>query len=347
MDSRLAPELQHHSYLASYGLWKGKRLPWPIREGSFIFGDSGGFSVVASGAKLDPRQVLAWQMKYCTAGVILDIPPYRFGGKSQFVGSAADAWDESIQRTVGNVQRAAPLYVQHLKEGTLSPFWWYGAVQGESYTQLEEWYTRVAEVYPFGQAGNEGWALAPKPCNDIPTVVRFMRLAREKQMKRIHVLQTASPQTVGVMMALAKLGGVEWVTHDSASIHINTANRNAFLDNGSWWGSWGNNAHRAGWNALFSLLTTNCDCVACSWVREDTFAEKTYTERHYRNRLLLHSFLNIRALEARMHAAVESDAEGFLKVIADTTYGEVLREWEGRPSPRAVRTVSLLDRFKK
>lgn len=352
MDSRLPPEMQHFHLLASYGLWKDKDLPPVWTHRGFVFGDSGGFSVVSAGANVDPERALLWQIRNCHAGVILDIPPYDFGGKSQFTGSSADRWHECIKRTIGNVQRALPLYNAYLSEksGFLPPaelFAWYGVVQGEDYSQLEEWYEAVAAVYPFN-FNFEGWAMAPKPCNDTPTVVRFLRLVKEKKIRRVHVLQTAAAGAVAVMVAFAKMAGVESLTHDSASVHINTANRNIFyrrpgtLD-GVWLGL--NGVHHEGWPAVFKYTGKYCKCYACQAVQYDWKKGKEIAERDYRHRLLLHNFLAMRELEKAIHAAVEIDPEKVVREVAKDRTGQLLREFGGHSQkPKALQSVSILDR---
>lgn len=345
MDARLSDDLRHRALLASYHLWNGKDVTYR-GDGTYVFGDSGGFSIVSAGAVIDPRRVIRWQLRNCTAGVILDIPPFSFGGKSRFTGSAADVWHDSVARTTGNVGLALPFYEEARAEG--HPFRWWGVVQGETYPQMSQWFDAVSRVYPFTDEG-EGWALAPKPCNELVTVTRFMRIARDRKLRRIHMLQTAKPATVGIMLALAALAGVEFVTHDSASTRINAGNRNVFIPrkdrmDGKYTGA----AHRTGWEGVTEFVTTRCSCFSCQLLAAETAVTFARPDAYYLDRITFHNFLATKEVEQNMFREAQRDPMGLIRLLARSAYGAVLREWETSDSVvvKHRRTVSLFDRLR-
>lgn len=345
LDTKLPSHLRYGSFLASYHVWRGKSIPYP-REGMYIFGDSGGFSVVSTGASIDPRRSLRWQMRNCTMGVILDIPPFAFGGKSRFTGSAADVWDLSVERTRSNVRAALPEYMKARESG--AAFRWWGVVQGESYAQIEAWYDAVSDLYPFEEEG-EGWALAPKPCNDHIRVARYLRLAREKGIKRVHVLQTSKVSAVGVALALAKMAGVEFITNDSATNHINAGNRNAFLpDPDGLGGRWGGAAHHQGWEGVRTYLLERCSCPSCIYLRVEGDVEIPSPARYYKDRLVYHNFLMLIQVLYRLSAEANKDPDALLRRCAGDDYGVILREFHGegvRVESSDKKTISVFDRL--
>ena len=131
-------EVYYPAALASHALWRDATLP-KVDQEFYMFGDSGGYTVVTQpDYSTDPEQVIRWQIANCTAGVMLDIPPYRPGSAIQFTGSAAVYWKESLDRSCDNVRRAMKIYEYHLQAGGLSRphFDWWGVVQGEEREQI-------------------------------------------------------------------------------------------------------------------------------------------------------------------------------------------------------------------
>lgn len=184
-----------------------------IGDDSFLFGDSGGFSVVSQDAKIDAENVIKWQLLNCDAGVILDIPPYSFSGKAQFGGNAAKKFVPSLHVTVQNIQRARE-YLLRKRDAIRPEFQWWGVIQGETYEQKEEWYSRVWNEYQF-----EGCALSPKPSYDVVQIASHMTLAYRKGIKRLHVLQVTGKTGVATIIYLMKMWGepFELVTFDSST----------------------------------------------------------------------------------------------------------------------------------
>lgn len=346
LDPLLSADQKYLSLLASYAVWTGKALPFDPKE-MYVFGDSGGFSVVSTGAPIDPRQSLRWQMRNCTAGVMLDIPPFDFGGNSRFVGSAADVWDLSMKRTLDNVRHALPEYLVEKRSG--HPFRWWGVVQGESYEQVKEWFLRVSDLYPFDSDG-EGWGLAPKPCNEHIRIARYLRLAREYSLKRVHVLQTSMISAVGVAIALASMAGVEFISNDSATVHINAGNRNVFTAdkeglNGRWVG-----VHRTGWEGIGDYLGMTCDCFSCQQMRHTRWSvPKEYVTRYYKDRLAYHNFLTLTSTFFNLYKYLESHgADALLREVTGDQYGTIMREFLGEGNAvksSDKRTISIFDRL--
>lgn len=346
VDPSLPADKQYHNVLVSYAVWNGKDIPFDKQKG-YVFGDSGGFSVVSTGASIDPRKSLRWQMRHCTTGVILDIPPFDFGGQARFVGSAADVWARSTERTRNNVLAGLGEYERYRASG--GDFRWWGVVQGETYAQILGWYNYVRNVYPFNDGG-EGWALAPKPCNDHLRIARFFRLVREKKFTRIHVLQTSKVSAVGVAMALAQMSGVEFMTNDSATNHINAGNRNVFLASSDGLsGAWMPAAHRTGWEGAADFLTSRCECLSCQHLVNHRDLRLDKPTRYYKDRLAYHNFLTLTRVFYNLAEAARSDPKYLLRHCCEgRELGDVMREYHGeshlvRASDK--RTVSVLDRL--
>lgn len=363
-------------FLGSYALWRDTSFP-VHRNGITIFGDSGGYTLVTQAdTSIDPTDVIRWQVERCTRGVILDVPPYRPNSAIQFRGVAGQWWEESIERTVKNVRRALPYYlnahpdlteagVQQTLVGSkfMSPFRWWGVVQGETREQMEEWHGKVSEVYPFTETG-EGWALAPKPSTDLLSCARYMRFAHDKGLKNVHLLQVTAEKTVGVVLALGVLGGnFELVTYDSASALRCAINRSGIIHDGLGM-SYIKEArktdlevectdcHKVGWDCLcrnnertVELFMKECPCQACQWFREDF----PLTNREYPHSILLHNHLVMVEACERIYQAALKDPDQVLRWAAGPLYGDVLREWEKASAARPksqTRVVPLTERIR-
>lgn len=345
-DARLPDDLRQTRVLASYHLWNGAALPFG-EEMADVFGDSGGFSVVASNAVIDPRNAILWQLgNNCTRGVILDIPPYRFGKQgSTYAGSAADMWRPSLARTVANTRVALPFYRESLDAGRR--FRWWGVIHGETYEQLRAWHAAVAEVYPFMGDG-EGWALVPKPENDVVAIARHIRAARDLGLRHVHIFKSATPLAVAVMTACAKLAGVQILSNDSATAERNAGYWNVFVPrelDGSF--PMRERFHFQGGAAVTARLMEWCDCFSCKLLKIETAEGRAFPRLYYVNRVTLHNFLCMKAVAGRIHAAAESDPDRLLRTVLGRDYGAVMREWEGvTVSDKQFRNVSVFDRLR-
>lgn len=348
----LDPKVKNIFYpkcLASYALWRDSDFPYTrdeLGEGSVIFGDSGGYTVVTqSDVSIDPTEVIRWQMQTCTRGVMLDIPPYRPGSAIQFRGAAGQWWGESLIRTKRNVERALPYYLNPQPELTglgtqftnvqMSPFKWWGVVQGESRDQMEEWHETVAALYPFDQPG-EGWALAPKPSTDLLSCTRYMRFAHDKNLRNVHLLQVTAEKTVGVVLALGVLSGrLDLVTYDSASALRCAINRSAIVPEGIGMG-YIKETSALGETTVADYMHT-CPCQACGWFREDY----PLSNSEYPHYILLHNHLIMTASFEMIFAEAQRDPDKLLRWAAGSMYGDVLREWEKELIQHKTQTVTV------
>jgi hypothetical protein len=294
-----AAKIYYPYALISHALWRDQDLTFP-KEGVTLFGDSGGYTVVTQpGYSTSPELVIRWQLQNCTRGVMLDIPPYRPGSAIQFRGSAADWWEPSMILSLRNVARALPYYddakrVHKMRtdEGLDPPdyFKWWGVVQGEEREQMNEWHSRISEVYPFDAPG-EGWALAPKPSTDLLSCTRYLRFAHETGLRRVHFLQVTADRTVALVLALAQLSGtIDLVTYDSASALRCAINRSAILQKG-FGQEYIKEETAAGETAVGDYMMNVCQCQACLWYKED-FPLSNSEYPHY---ILLHNHIAMQA----------------------------------------------------
>lgn len=346
--------------LASHALWRDTKLPAVDKNEFYMFGDSGGYTVVTQpDYKTDPIQVLKWQILNCTCGVMLDIPPYRPGSAIQFTGSAAVYWDESLQRSVQNVQRGVTIYKGYLQSELptgVPRFEWWGVVQGEERTQMEEWHGKISEVHEF-----KGWALAPKPSTDLLSCTRYMKFAHDKGIKKVHILQVTAEKTVALILALGVLSGqFDLVTYDSASAMRCAVNRSMIIADG--FGQRyikesrqvqvdefcesclqrGTDCKCEGNENTCHEFMLTCPCQACEWYRQDMPVSNAY----YPHILLMHNHLTMVKSFDLTFAEAQKDPDRIIRWAAGNEYGKIMREWEGQTHAKVQRRpVSLLDRL--
>lgn len=330
------------AFLLSYYHWNG----WPKihAPGKVVVGDSGGFSIATLGAKIDPVEVIKWQMTHTTIGYILDIPPY--GGSSTSAragGRAADRWENSLVKTLSNIKRASQLY-----DPRQTPFRWWGVLQGEMRDQHEEWYDKVTAVYPFTHEG-EGWAMRPHPMNDLCAISRLIRFAADKGIKRVHLLQTTGASAVAILFALGQQAGLEFVTYDSqtpARLGLNRTllvrpeelpifSQELLIEQ-----------TRAGETFVRDyMLSEVCDCEGCVWYKDDQVAQGAEFS-HY---IMLHNYCLMRDNFAALHKWAMEDPESLLRVACGDSYASVMRAYD---NPRAMQTHAktrikgILDRIR-
>lgn len=347
--------------LVSHALWRDS-MPFPFeKEGLTLFGDSGGYTVVTQPEySTSPTDVIRWQLEHCTRGVMLDIPPYRPGSAIQFRGSAAEWWEESITLSRRNVMRAMPLYLAHKNSG--GKFKWWGVLQGEERSQIEEWHREICGIYPFVDIG-EGWALAPKPSTDLLSCTRYMRFAHDVGIHRVHLLQVTADKVVALVLALANLSGnFQLVTYDSASALRCAINRSLIIPDGEFGQRYIKETRITAVDALCPvcekigteclclgnenmvheyLLT--CPCQACEGYRKDY----PLTNSEYPHYLLLHNHLIMVESFRKIAIECEKNPDKMIRWAAGNKYGAVMSEWEklNNHSKTQRRTVSLLDRI--
>lgn len=369
---RLNESIYYPRFLASYALWRDEKNGFPFdRTGQVSFGDSGGYTLVTKGDSIDPLEVIRWQLKNCTRGVILDVPPYRPGSAIQFQGTAGEWMEDSILRTSRNIRQALPFYLAHVKQYVVRtqdeqrPFSWWGVVQGESREQMEKWHSAMKALYPFGDLEGEGWALAPKPSTDLLSCTRYMKFAHDKGLRKVHLLQVTAEKTVGLILALANLSGqFELVTYDSASALRCAINRSAIVPDGIGMGyikeskvegsalvdkicptcnKLGFECHCNGNETTVTDYMRTCPCQACQWFREDY----PLSNSEYPHYILLHNHIVMVESCDKIAAAATKDPDKVLRWVCGPLYGDVLREWAGGhgSQPKSqVKTVRLGER---
>lgn len=355
------PSIYYPYALCSYALWDGKDIPF-LHDQMTMFGDSGGYTLVTQpNTFLDPTEVIRWQLRNCTRGVMLDVPPYRPGSEIQFRGAASEYWEESLKRSIQNVRRALPYYKEAREKG--HRFRWWGVVQGEERAQMEEWNYKIAMEYGFGRIEGEGWALAPKPSTDLLSCTRYMRFAHDKQIKNVHLLQVTAESTVALILALGKISGqFELITYDSASAVRCAINRSAVIPDGmgcsyikearkAGIGEECKDCHQEGFTCTcldtertVEKYMLTCPCQACQWFRE---IYPTVTNAEYPHYILVHNHIAMKETFDRIWKEVQIDADRVLRWACGDQYGDVLREWDkslSRPKSQA-KAVSLFDRI--
>lgn len=336
------PEYAHFyrpQALLSRAVWEGRTVSPDIhkatREG-FVLGDSGGFSIVSRGASMDPVDVIRWQIRNCTVGVILDVPPYRISGRAY--KADGDSWNDSLKRTLSNVRLASEVY-----DHSAGDFRWWGVVQGENTKQMEAWYNAVSEVYPFDLPG-EGWAIKPTPANNFYSMARSVRFIQEHEIKRAHLLMTTGIKTVAALLSMLYLTGeIELVTYDSASAGIYTGNRHA------WWPNENGLTLREWLPRVYlpkDYAAMPCTCPPCLWFKEEFETDPDLPEQLFIDRLALHNHLMLFTFFDRIGEEAKADPERLLRRYTKGQYGDVMRALEGGETKinSAHRAVSLIDR---
>ncbi len=311
--------------LISFYHWRSSRFDFD--DDVYIFGDSGGYSVATLGAEIDPIEVMWWQIKNCTAGCLLDVPPFVSVGAAVLGGNASSNWKEALRVTIENTKRALPVYLDALDRG--ESFRWWGVVHGETDSQLEEWYARISEIYPFDHPG-EGWALKPHPANNPISVARLIRFAAATGIKRAHFLQMTGLSALTTLFALGPRSGLEYASFDSAAASFSGINRTVFVPSA---------------NGLFIKPITEkfregetfaqeilreCPCRSCQWLREEleNVEEVDYSE-YWKYRMIFHNTLIAIQTYENIEKACQEDYLQALKQKLKHRFGPVMRALEG------------------
>lgn len=258
LDERLKGTAAYYPHaLASYFHWRDlKHRPFPAD--GFTMGDSGGFTVMTKGAKIDPRHVLRWQVDTCKVGVVLDVPPVDVGKKRIF--------EDALDKTKKNTQLVLDHYLKLRKAG--SPFRWWGVVHGWHEADLAHWHQQMADIYPFTDEG-EGWAFKARPHINPRTTARVLRfVAQQPEMKKIHLLMTTGTPAIAVLLVLGPQAGVEFASYDSTTFTLQAINRTLMVPDAD------------GFNYIMQretgkerqvrdYLLETCDCLSCAAIRDD------------------------------------------------------------------------------
>ncbi len=153
-----------------------------VKDDVFILGDSGGFQLVTLGGSISPEEVIKWQKQNCSAGLILDRPPYHFGGNAQFSGTPTkEFFNECL-----NIKKNNAKVALKNKENLIL----YGVIQGETYEQMCQWYEEMHNLEKELNIEFDAWALSPKPSDNPIKVALFAILSQEYKIKKpMHILQ--------------------------------------------------------------------------------------------------------------------------------------------------------------
>lgn len=322
LDQRIkdTPGYYPHALL-SYYFW-GNKTHQHFPADGFILGDSGGYSVMTEGATIDPREALLWQMRECSVGPVLDVPPISPQFKRIF--------QKGLDGTIANTKAALPLYLKHREEG--GKFRWWGVVQGWTADNLEHWYKEMVKVYPFDD--DEGWALKPRPRTDETTTARVMRFVRQKEFKRIHLFMATGIKAVAAIHYFGPKAGLEFVSYDSTSAALQATQRAAMapVESGLKWNSV--NERGTGREAR-TYLVEKCDCFSCRALREDVKEDPSLMtggwRPHWVFRFSYHNLLTMVNTFKRLRQATEADPDGtFEAVVGREDASAARRAWEGR-----------------
>ncbi|QDP57872.1 MAG: hypothetical protein Unbinned1693contig1002_16 [Prokaryotic dsDNA virus sp.] len=190
-----------------------KDITKEVEEDCYIFGDSGGFQNVTLQANLDPLEILKWQENNCSAGLILDQPPFeRIEGSAQFGKCSMKTFNKSLNKTIENAKLA-------LKNRSNPKFKLFGVIQGDDQKRREKWFNAMRDVEK--ECGEfDGWALSPKPSIDIKEIAQHMILLHNNKIdKPMHVLQVTGFETMAIVAYLSTKFK-SYVTVDSSSFSI-------------------------------------------------------------------------------------------------------------------------------
>lgn len=346
LDKRY-PDRYYPHVLWSYAYWGTEKAPKHLGDGVQVLGDSGGYAVITQGESFDPARIIRWQLRHCTRGMILDIPPYRPSSNVQFTGVASEYFEESLRRTQENVRmgmREYQTYVHAAEVNQMDPeFAWWGVVQGESLEQMQRWYDGIRSVFPFDGL-MEGWALAPKPSTDLLACARYMRFARDNHLRSVHVLQVTKPRTVATIVSLAHMSGsFDLLTYDSATQTRAAINRTMLLNNGLGF----SHLRQTGDGGVVMDEMEKCECPGCGTYRQIREEYGKPADTQLWRYITLHNQFVLRQVFDNIHREAEKDPEDLLRRSAEKEYGPVLREWEGSLAQKGTKhAVSIFDRIR-
>lgn len=360
MDPRLEGTMDYYPYtLISYYHWATTKFTFP--PGTFIFGDSGGFTIGSLGVSIDPADVIRWQIRNCTVGVILDFPPY---GDMQNI-----KWTQGLETSARHIKRALPIYAAAREEGT--DFRWWGVIQGKTLEDLEEWHKVMTSEYSFSDTG-EGWAMKPIPYNEPSAVGRVFGFIQKKGIRRVHLLATTGVPATTTFLSLANIVGLDLLTYDSATSSHTGINRGVFKPDEDWlgWSLVSEVARRTeekvwvppsllsregrwetkvvgGETFARDYLKEECQCGSCSFFRADLKeVPEKINEEYVKYRMIFHNTLIAKQVYETITAEAAKEPETFIKRrLGPKVHDQVMQGFDGRipvPSARGA-SRSLLD----
>jgi len=327
MDPRLKGTAGYYPHaLASYYHWRGlQHRPFP--EDGFLFGDSGGFTVMTGDVSIDPRDVIDWQVKNCTVGAILDVPPIDKHGDKMY--------EEGLERTCKNIRVALPRYEKHLAEK--GKYRWWGVVHGWTVDELDRWWATVSKIYPFTGEG-EGWAFKPRPNITSRTTARVLHFIKQHdEIKRAHLLMTTGVDAVATLLCLGPEAGLEFASYDSTTFTLMATNR-SLIDPTEDGLAWEMTRELKEDRRQRSRLQKHCQCFSCEQLRGDI---ERYPDLLPNNegwtgywvfRFAYHNLLSQLQVFGNLRKLIQQDgSERALEtVLGKKDAGAALRAFEGR-----------------
>jgi hypothetical protein len=283
MDPRLRGTAGYHPHaLTSYGTpaWRQQDFRWEPEV--FVFGDSGGYSMVRQGVRLDPRAALSWQLRCCSVGAVLDHPPWTDWRHRR----------ACLAQTVANVKAALPHYLRAREAGTR--FRWWGVVHGRTHAELAEWHEAVSRVHPFTDPG-EGWAFRPEPLNDPAAVAHVLTFIRRTGMRAAHFFATTGLDAVETLYANGPEAGLAIASVDSTSALFRAFRRILVRPTTCGWESVVERFRDTGGQDTRArdFMLRECPCDSCHLLRDDVKTDRDLfgDEAYLRYRIAFHNLL--------------------------------------------------------
>lgn len=349
MDARLKGTPAYYpNALMAYPGWHNIRHPGFPPPEAYIFGDSGGYSVMTLGLQIDPRDVLRWQFRTCTAGCILDVPPLDKHGHH--------VYREGLAATVRNTKAVRALYEDHRASG--GKFKWWGVAHGWTAEETLHWLNKVRSVYAFDDEG-EGWAFKPRPnITAVSTASVLHAIAQVPEVKRGHFLMTTGYEAVTVLHVLGPLAGLEFVSYDSTTFVLVALQRGIFerRNDGLEW-TQSPHKERGDDRHLRDFLLEKCPCVACDLLRADVNKYSDLLDKnqdwtsYWVFRFAYHNLvcaLEVFAARDKVAREMNDPHKALLALLGKKRTAEVWRAFEGRASVASspAHSGSILDFLK-
>jgi hypothetical protein len=343
MDEELrGTDVYYPHTLVSYYVHRDKFVRLP--SDGFVLGDSGGFSLGKfsterrdghwQARRTDPVDVIKWQARECTVGVLIDIPPGNVRGGYH----NRETWEAGLAWTIAGMKRALPTYLKMREDG--HAFRWWGVAHGWSAVNQDAWRARVAAVYPFVEEG-EGWGYRAEPTSHDPVCVAngLHWLARHK-IKRAHFFAAGGVGAVAVLTALGPQIGLEFVTCDSQVGQIQGNNRRLLIPTKGL-GSYTDIEERGKSHEARHYVLEKCDCFSCAEARRNLVDFPDLMEGYSEYWTFRFTFHNLSFMIQRfkqIEEAAQADPDALLReVLTGAEYTGVLRAFAGEgPGQRSL-----------
>jgi len=351
MDDEVRGTPAYHPHLLiSYYWLRHRALAFP--DDSYVFGDSGGFSVLRKGLlgstwrtdpgaaphqkRIDPEDVLRWQADICTVGCILDVPPVTPAGTPILIEVPTKTKNHlPLPTTLRNMRSALPLYKELLAQGT--KFRWWGVAHGWTEKQLDIWWSAVSDVYPFTEEG-EGWCIRARPVSFDPVAIaRCLHWFKKHEIRRAHFLAAAGPAAIATILVLGERIGLQSASSDSKAALDFARNRKAFTLKEDGLG-YDYIAEAGAGREVRDYFLNDCQCFSCVELAKDvtvfpeiaTCAYEGKFSKYWFHRFLFHNYLvAMQFVRNIKDGAVKDPDRLLLHMLGKTRYSNILRAMEG------------------